>query len=220
MYKTYYSHFLKSTQGKLYLTAHSHHFWPDVTLKAQEQYWLDSARLVDEKWSYFFETVIPETQQLIAKELNVTHPGQITFAPNTHEFVNRLYSCLAPKAKVLSSDSEFYSFARQTLRLQEEGDIVWTQVSSTPFESFSDRLIQKIESEPFDMIFLSRVFFNSGFVFSDFLRLLDTVEKFQNSNCLVVIDDYHGFLALPFDFKPYEHRFFYLSGSYKYASGG
>jgi len=220
MYKNHYSSFLKATEGKLYLTAHSHHFWPDVTLEAQQQYWLDSARLVDDKWSYFFESIIPETQSLIAEQLNISHPNQIAFASNTHEFINRLYSCLKPQAKVLSSDSEFYSFSRQTMRLEEEGLIVWEQLPAQPYQSLAERFIDKIKNFQYDMIFFSRVFFNSGVVLNGLHEILKTIEQYQSSDCIVVIDDYHGFMAIPLNFRPFEHRAFYLAGSYKYAGAG
>jgi len=220
MYKKFYSHFLNNTKGQLYLTAHSHHFWPDVTLEAQNQYWFDSASLIDNKWDYFFNNIIPDTQKLIADRIGISNPEQLTFASNTHEFVNRLFSCLSSKARVLSTDSEFYSFARQSQRLQEEGLIEWHQISTEPFINFTDRILETIKSVQFDLIFLSRVFFNSGFVFHDLDKVKAQVEQYQSTSCLVVIDDYHGFLAVPLIFKSLEDRFFYLSGSYKYAGAG
>lgn len=220
MYKKYYSHFLKSTQGQLHLTAHSHHFWPDVTKAAQESYWTDSAKRVDSKWDYFFSEVIPETQTLLAKIIGVSAPQQITFAPNTHELVNRLYSCLAPGAKVLSTDSEFYSFTRQTERLQEAGIIDWTQITTNDFKTFTQRWLLAIKTQSFDFIFISRVFFNSALVFSAWVEMLDAITQYQSTDCLVVIDDYHGFMAVPFNFRPFERRFFYIAGSYKYAQAG
>src|SRR5690606_34397813 len=36
----------------------------------------------------------------------------------------------------------------------------------------------------------------------------------------VVIDGYHGFMALPTDFSVMQHRAFYLAGGYKYAMAG
>lgn len=220
MYKPFYSQFLKFTSGQLHLTAHSHHFWPDVTQLAQASYWIDSARLVDQKWDYFFSEVIPETQELIANFIGITNSQQISFAPNTHEFVNRLYSCLPPKAKVLSSDAEFYSFVRQTERLQEANLIEWTKVSTQNFSTFTDRWLEQIKQDTFDFIFISRVFFNSGQVFTQLAQMLESIEKYQSPDCLVVVDDYHGFMAIPINFKPFEHRFFYLAGSYKYAQAG
>ncbi|WP_449357748.1 hypothetical protein [Alishewanella longhuensis] len=37
---------------------------------------------------------------------------------------------------------------------------------------------------------------------------------------MLVIDGYHGFMALPTDLSAIAERIFYLSGSYKYAQGG
>lgn len=220
MFKKHYSHFLSATQGKLYLTAHSHHFWPDVTRDAHIKYWDDSAQRVDQKWDYIFSQVMPETQSLIAQAINLTYPHQIAFASNTHEFVTRIVSCLKPQARVLSTDSEFYSFSRQMQRLQEDQLINWDQVATEDFDRFQNQLFEKIKTNSYDLIFISRVFFNSGMVFQKLNELKRQVQDNQSPECIVVIDDYHGFMAIPLDWKPYEDRFFYLSGSYKYASGG
>jgi hypothetical protein len=113
--------FLEADPERLHFAAHSHHFWPDVTFEAHQRAWLDAARLTDEKWDVVFAEVWPEAQRHIAKELSLPNPESIVFAPNTHELVLRLLSCLPGKPKVVTSDSEFHSFERQTRRLEEEG---------------------------------------------------------------------------------------------------
>ena len=42
----------------------------------------------------------------------------------------------------------------------------------------------------------------------------------KNPDTLVVIDGYHGFMALPTDLGNLQNRIFYVAGSYKYAQGG
>ena len=46
-YAEHFSRFLGAVPGRLHAAAHSHHPWPDVTFDAQQQAWLDAARLAD-----------------------------------------------------------------------------------------------------------------------------------------------------------------------------
>lgn len=219
MYKKYYQHFLSANPEVQHYAAHSHHYWPDVTREATLQYWQDSAKYVDDKWGYIFSNKIPATQKLIAEILNLSHPEQIVFAPNTHEFVTRLLSCFeaSKPLKVLTTDSEFYSFDRQINRFSEFPNVQVDKIETQDFETFEERFIEKIKKNHYDLIFLSHVFFNSGVV----VRNLDTIVKaVENPETIIAIDGYHGFMALPTDLKSIENRIFYISGSYKYAQGG
>ena len=219
MYKKYYSRFLAANLGIQHYACHSHHYWPDVTREATLQYWDDSAKYVDDKWDYIFSNKIPETQKLIAEVLNLSHPFQIAFAPNTHEFVTRLLSCFNPhkKIKILTTDSEFYSFDRQINRFNEENLIEVEKVEVNPFDNFEKRFIEKIKTNHYDMIFTSHVFFNSGMVIKNLEKIVSAV---RDTETMIVIDGYHGFMAVPTDLSKIESRIFYLSGSYKYAQGG
>lgn len=87
MYQSHYSRFLCAAPNRLHFAAHSHHLWLDVTREAHLQYWDDSAKYADKKWAYIFSTVIAEAQRHISAILDLSHPEQIVFAPNTHEFV-------------------------------------------------------------------------------------------------------------------------------------
>ncbi len=219
MYKKYYQLFLKANSGIQHYASHSHHYWPDITREAMLEYWDDSARLVDDKWDYIFEKKVPETQKLIADILNISNPEQIAFAPNTHEFVYRLLSCFDPRKKIsiLTTDSEFYSFDRQVNRLSEEHIVGIEKVPTLPFDNFEERFINKIKSHSYDMIFFSHVFFNSGMVVKNLKRIVEAV---KDSQTMIVIDGYHGFMAFPTDLSELESRVFYMAGSYKYAQGG
>lgn len=219
MYKKYYSHFLTANPQIQHYASHSHHFWPDVTRAATLQYWDDSAKFVDDKWNYIFGVKIPSVQKLIAEVLNLSHPEQIVFAPNTHEFVYRLLSCFDPKKtiSILTTDSEFYSFDRQVNRLAEDKIVSVDKVSTQPFDNFEKEFIKKITTNHYDMIFLSQVFFNSGMVVKNLKKIVDIV---KDTNTMIVIDGYHGFMAIPTDLKEIEDRIFYLAGSYKYAQAG
>ncbi|HTT85055.1 MAG TPA: hypothetical protein VMF67_16375, partial [Rhizomicrobium sp.] len=115
----------------LHAAAHSHHPWPDVTLGAQEQAWRDAARLLDRKWQHVFGSVIPQAQAHVARVLHLPDPGTIVFGPNTHSFVTRIVSCLPPTRpiRILTTGSEFMSFARQIARLEEDGAAIVTRIA-------------------------------------------------------------------------------------------
>ena len=219
MYKKYYSHFLTANPHIQHYASHSHHFWPDVTRDAGIAYWDDSAKFVDDKWNHIFSVKVPAVQKMIAEVLNLSHPEQIVFAPNTHELVYRLLTCFDPKKKIsiLTTDSEFYSFDRQVNRLEEEKLVSADKIPTQPFDDFESRFIQKITENHYDMIFLSHVFFNSGMAVKNLKKIVESVKE---TNTMIVIDGYHGFMALPTDLSEIENRIFYIAGSYKYAQGG
>lgn len=199
--------------------AHSHHPWPDVTLAAQEAAWRDAARLLDRKWEQVFAHVIPEAQAHVARQLALPDPASIAFAPNTHSFVVRLLSSLPRQRplRVLTTSSEFMSFARQMARLEEDGVAIVTRVSCEPFDTFEARLCDAAGTAAHDLVYVSQVFFNSGYALRDLRAIVDAV---ANPATPVVIDGYHGFMALPTDLGAIAERAFYLAGGYKYAMAG
>ena len=218
-YQQFYQGFLSANTHNQHYACHSHYFWPDCTRDAMLQYWDDSAKYVDHKWGYFFETLVPQLQTKISDILNTLAPQQIVFAPNTHELLYRIMSCFdsTKPFKVVSTDSEFHSFQRQASRLQEQGSIELITVPTQPFATFSERFKAAIAQHNPELVFFSQVFFNSGYVVSD---VNDIVNSVTNDDTLVVIDGYHGFMAKPTDLSKIAHRAFYLAGSYKYAQAG
>lgn len=213
--KSHFSRFLSADPARLHFAAHSHHFWPDVTFDAQQQAWLDAALHVDDKWDHVFGLVLPEAQRHVAKELSLDSAESVVFAGNTHELVLRLLSCLGPKPRIVTSDSEFHSFERQTRRLEEEGLATVTRVPAEPFATFGERLVAAAKSGA-ELVFFSQVFFNSGAVVSG----LDGIVHALPAESMVVIDGYHGFGAVPTSLHRVGTRAFYLAGGYKYAMAG
>ena len=220
MYQQFYQHFLKANPGKQHFACHSHHYWPDVTRDATLAYWDDSALLVDDKWDLVFGEKVPAVQQHIARILKLPEAGQIVFAPNTHEFVMRLLSCFdwSKPLTVVTTDSEFHSFHRQINRLCELTTVNVIRVPTEPFASFPQRLEAAVAAQPVDLVFFSQVFFNSGVGIKDLTALVQALDKITDA--MIVVDGYHGFMAVPTDLSAIAQRVFYLAGSYKYAQGG
>src|SRR3954470_5160457 len=135
--------YLAANPGRLHFAAHSHHPWPDATREAQLRCWDDAAALADRKWERVFGEVVPRAQGHVARLLQLSDPRQVAFAPNTHEFVARLLSCLPHDrpARVLASAHEFHSFRRQARRLQEAGRLQLTEIPAEPWDTFTARFI-------------------------------------------------------------------------------
>lgn len=218
MLKDQFRTFLAARGNLLHVAAHSHHPWPDVTRAAQLAHWDDSARLADAKWGHrVFAEVIPQAQEHLARHLRLPEAKRIAFAPNTHEFVARLYSALdwSRPLHVVTTASEFHSFARQTRRLEETGRLKVTRVAVEPYESFPARFMAALRT-PCDMVFFSQVFFDSGYALRDLARLVAEAP----ANALVAVDGYHAFFAIDVDLSAVADRIFYLGGGYKYAQAG
>ena len=216
--KPLFSRFLDGA-SHLHFAAHSHHPWPDVSFEAHKQAWLDAAKLIDAKWEHVLGEVVPTTRAHIARQLNLSTPSNIALEQNTHTLLVRLFSALPSRqpVKILSTDGEFHSFQRQSQRWEEAGLAAVHRVAVEPFDSFEERYRQSLREEAYDLVYLSQVFFNSGFSVQGWSEIIDAI---SDQNSFVVVDGYHGFMAIPTDLSRLEHRCFYLAGGYKYAMSG
>ena len=214
-----------SVPGRLHMAAHSHHLWPDVTLAAQVEAWEDAAILADHKWDKALGEVYPAAQALVARELSLPSSSQggdsVVFAPNTHSLLAVLVSAIDRQSdgrpvRILSTDGEFHSFRRQAQRWVEAGEIELTLVE-TDRPDFADRFIAAARSGTYDLIFVSHVFFKSGYVFD---RVWELASLSRQEGPWVVVDGYHGFRAVPTDLSEVADRIFYVAGGYKYAMAG
>ena len=215
----HFTRFLGADPERLHLAAHSHHFWPDASERGQQRAWDDAALHVDRKWDTVFGEVVPAVQRGIADRLSLPDPGTIAFAPNTHEFAKRLLSCFPADrpVRILASDAEFHSFSRQIARLEEAGLVIVDRVPAEPFADFSDRFAAAAAAGSHDMVFVSHVFFSSGAIGPDIAALVAAV---PDPETFIVVDAYHGFMAVPTDLTAVADRIFYLAGGYKYAMSG
>jgi kynureninase len=220
--KRHFSRSIGRPGAPLHFAAHSHHPWPDVTFAAQQQAWLDAAELLDRKWGMIFSEVIPQAQRHVAKQLQVPEPTSIVFGPNTHSFLLRILSALDAVSglNVISTDGEFHSFTRQMDRLVEADLVNLVRVPVEPFATFKERFIAELKTrEDWDLVWLSHVFFNSGFVLShdDLIEILAAIPA---PDSFAVIDGYHAFMAVPVELSAIGGRAFYVAGGYKYAMAG
>jgi selenocysteine lyase/cysteine desulfurase len=212
-----FSRFLAARPGRLHFAAHSHHPWPDVSFGAQQQAWLDATERVDDKWDHVLGTVVPSAASGVARILGLSDPGTITFGPNTHGFLMRIFSCLEPPVRVLTSDAEFHSFTRQSRRWEEAGLAIVDRIQSEPFDTFAERFTREARAGVHDLIYLSQVLFDSGLHLTGLDQIVSSVPE---NRTFVVIDGYHAFMALPLSLGAIQDRVFFLAGGYKYAMSG
>jgi kynureninase len=215
--KAHFSRFLGARPGRLHFAAHSHHPWPDVSFDAQQRAWFDAAELMDDKWAKIFGDLVPSAASRVAAVVGLSDPAALTFAPNTHELLVRIFSCLDPPVRVLSTDAEFHSFNRQSRRWEEAGLAVVDRVPAEPFETFAERFTREARAGAHDLIYLSQIFYDSGFVVPNLDRIVASVPE---DRAYIVIDGYHGFMARPTHIGAIQERVFYLAGGYKYAMAG
>jgi selenocysteine lyase/cysteine desulfurase len=215
-FKQYFSRALMAAPGRLHFAAHSHHLWPDASFDAHCQAWHDAAALADRKWDHILGQLMPRARREIAGLLQLPDPDTVVFAGNTHELVNRLFSCLRPPVRILTSDGEFHSFHRQSRRWEEAGLARVERIPTEPLDSFAGRLLTAAARHDHDLIYLSQVMFDSGMVFDR----LEELTRAAAPDTYLVIDGYHGFLAIPTDLSAVASRLFYLAGGYKYAMSG
>lgn len=215
----HFTRFRAAAPDRINLACHSHHDWPDVTLKAQEQCWQDAARLAGDKWSLVFGELIPRVQTAIARHLSLPDASTIAVAPNTHEFLRRLLSCFPADrpTRVLTTDAEFHTARRQLERLEEDGLVAVTRIPTEPFATFAKRFHAACAASEYDLVFISQVFFNSSATSGDLTALAGAS---RSRDTFLVIDGYHGFMARPTDLSAIADRAFYLAGGYKYAMAG
>lgn len=210
-WKRLFSRSLAASPDRLHFAAHSHHLWPDASHAGHLAAWEDAAALADQKWDKIMGSVWSEAQQHVANELNLPDPTTLCFAPNTHDFLVRLLSALPMRpVRVLATDGEFHSFRRQMTRWVESGEV---RLQTVPPEN----LFETARTGAFDLIFASHVLFNSGTILPN-LNQLATLARPEGP--WVVIDGYHGFMAVETDLSSVADRVFYLAGGYKYAMAG
>lgn len=216
--RAHFSRFFSADPERVHFAAHSHHYWPDVTLEAQERAWLDAARFADEKWGHVFRDVWSNAQAHVARVLSLPDPATVTFGPNTHDFLVRILSSLPRDRahRVLTSDGEFHSFSRQIARLEEEGLANVSRVPCRPHATFIARWREAASRGGHDLAYVSHVFFDSGYA----IDLDEAVRAIPGRDTVVVLDGYHGFCAVPTDLSRVASRAFYTAGGYKYAMSG
>ncbi|WP_448657684.1 aminotransferase class V-fold PLP-dependent enzyme [Sphingomonas sp. CJ99] len=215
-YRHLFQRSIAAAPDRVHFAAHSHHLWPDASYLGQIACWQDAARLADRKWGRVMDELWPAAQAHVADELHLPDPSTVVFAGNTHDFLIRIASALAGRPlRILTSEGEFHSFRRQVARWEEAGQAVVHRVAVG--DTMVDAMIGAAATFKPDLIYVSQVMFGTGFIVPGWQRLAQLADP---AGPWVVIDGYHGFMAIDTDLSAVADRVFYLSGGYKYAMSG
>ncbi|MGE5357441.1 MAG: hypothetical protein ACM3NQ_00370, partial [Bacteroidales bacterium] len=210
----YYSRF--RVAERLLLTGHSHQAWPDVSLDAQQQAWLDAAELVDEKWTRAAD--VAEDVRNGWRRLLGEADAQVALGENTHELVTRMLSALPlrQRPRLVTTDGEFHTIRRQLDRLAEEGiDVV--KVAARPASTLAERLIRAID-ERTACALVSSVLYETAEIVPNLAGVAARCVE-VGAQCLV--DAYHHLNVVPFDIRAMGlEPAFVTGGGYKYCQLG
>jgi kynureninase len=210
----HYRHFRVSE--RLLLTGHSHQAWPDCAFDGQRRAFEDAARFVDEKWVHAFEAA--ERARDGYRRLLDDPTGLYSLAASTHDLVVKLLSALpwGERSKVVTTDSEFYSLARQLRRLEEEGVEV-VRLAARPAVTIGDRLAAEVDDRT-AAVFTSTVFFSSAHIAGDLTLLAETCRR---HGVPLILDTYHQLNVVPFSLRRRQLEDVYVvSAGYKYCQLG
>lgn len=207
---------LAAASGRLHFAAHSHHLWPDASYVGQIAAWEDAARLADRKWERVMGELWPAAQHHVADELKLPDPASVVFSSNTHDFLLRIASAIdAGPLRLLSGDGEFHSFRRQAARWVEAGEAEWRTVPGGA--GMGARLAEAAQSFEPHLIMASHVGFSTGAIADD---LAEVAALCTPDGPWLIVDGYHGFMALESDIAALAPHAFYTGGGYKYAMAG
>ena len=216
-YKHLFARALAAAPDRLHMAAHSHHLWPDASWLGQQAAWEDAARLADRKWDRVMGQIWPAAQAHVADELRLPDPSSVVFAGNTHDLLIRIVSAMPQRPlRILTTDGEFHSFRRQVARWEEAGVVQVTRIEVARAD-FGSRFLAAARTGDHDLIFVSQMMFGTG---TPFAAISELAEVARPDGPWVVIDGYHGFMAVETDLSAVADRVFYTAGGYKYAMAG
>ena len=202
---------------RLLLTGHSHQAWPDAGFAAQQEAWLDAARLVDDKWEAAFARAARVRRGFA--ELLEDGAGDITLASNTHELVARFLSALPLRARprLVTTDAEFHTIRRQLDRLAEERWLEVVKVPGYPAAGAAERLAAQVDDRT-AAVLVSAVFFEKGHLVPGLDRVAAACAR---HGAELLVDAYHALGAVPFPLPALGlDGAFVVGGGYKYLQLG
>lgn len=202
---------------RLLLTGHSHQAWPDAGFAAQQEAWLDAARLVDDKWPAAFAKA-----ERVARgfaDLLEDAAGDVTLGANTHELVVRFLSALPlrERPRLLTTDGEFHTIRRQLDRLAEEGVVEVVKVSAFQVDRIADDLAAQVDDRT-AAVLVSAVLFERGLLVPGLDRVAAACER---HGAALLVDAYHALGVVPFPLRALGLDGAYVvGGGYKYLQLG
>lgn len=130
--------------ARIMLTGHIHQAIPDVAEKAYREHWDCFNKYGEERWDLIFGKADRVREGFAA--LIEGKRENIALAGNVHDLVIRFLSALPlrQRPRIVTTDGEHPSVARQLVRLEEEG-VEIVMVPSNPASSVVERISAKID---------------------------------------------------------------------------
>lgn len=214
--RPYYRQFRDHADDRIYLTGHSHQFWPEASWDGHRQAWEDAARWAGDKWRVVFSELMPQCQELLAPRIGVDSPEHIVFGANTHELGYRLASAYEARGPVVTTDAEFHSLSRQLDRLAESG-LSLVKVPYHPQAGFKDRFIEALRRVRPAWAALSAVAFATAHRTAGLEAILAEAAALATP---ILVDAYHATNCTRLSFTQPSGEVYVTGGGYKYLQAG
>lgn len=206
-----------SVAQRIQLTGHVHQALPDVCEKAYREHWDCLNKYGEERWDEVFGRA-DQVRQGFAEMID-SRAENIALAANVHELFLRFLSILpfSPTRKILTTDAEHPSIARQLTRIHEEG---YAQVVTVPADPAADvvgRLASQIDDQTL-AVCVSSVNFISG---HQTLELDTLMPLCQKVGAQLFVDAYLSVNVQHFSLEEYNlQQAFVAAGGAKYCQMG
>ena len=201
---------------RILLSGHSHQAWPDVAEAGLLECFADAAAAVDGKWA-LAEAKVEQVRAGYRRFLG-DPAGEIAVAPNTHDLIVKLLSCLdlRRRPRLVTTEGEFHSLRRQLDRLAEEGLEV-VRVPVAPVATLAERLAAEVDDRT-ALVGVSAVLFMTAQVVPG---LGATAAACEHHGAELLVDAYHALGTVPFDIHQLGLASAWITGGgYKYLQLG
>lgn len=210
-----YSH--AAVAQRINLTGHIHQALPDVCEKAYKEHWDCLNKSGEERWDEVFSRADRLRQGFTSMlEANVEN---IALASSVHELIVRFLSALAldKGGRIVTTDMEHPSLARQLQRLAEFNNIEVVQVSALPASDVVERIAAQINDKTL-AVCVSSVNFITGHQALELDTLLPLCQKVGAE---LLVDAYLSVNVQHFSIEDYNfQQAFVVGGGAKYCQMG
>lgn len=228
--------YLNAHPERIYFDQHSLAVRSDAVAAAPELVIEHEIDRMGDKWGDIMGSLIPATQEQLARWHHTPHANGFFLVGNTQRVIEGAFHCFDVRegVHIVTTDSEFDSAARQIAAFEQKfppkltpesrdrlvPGVTVDRISSEPFESLRQRLVDAVRKVPTNtLVVFSSTFYNSGYVVQDANEIATEICK-ANPNAIVVIDDYHSGGVVPLNYDGLPSRCLRTGGMYKYHSAG
>lgn len=209
-----YSH--AGVSARIMLTGHLHQAVPDIAEKAYQEHWDCLNKYGDERWDLVFEKSdrVREGFALCIEG----HRENIALGSSVHELFVRFLSALplSQRPRIITTDGEHPSVARQLMRLAE-ARIEVVQVPANPASNVVERIAAEI-NDATAAVCLSSVNVETG---HQTLELDTLLPLCQQCGAELFVDAYQSVNVLSFSVRDYNlEQAFVVGGGANYCQMG